>query len=192
MRRPNENARMAERSQITMCLQMAESEHVVGNSDPHRSSSANTNFRSSGTKMSGNTTTAESGRKNRMVTVSFTLSSFKESNSRNRHVAATSASTATYTHECTVCVDSRHPKANPAAMPDVAVARYERQTTRCRPSDTFRSTGGRSCRRKKHSCRAYATSATKGNSSAKKKLISLPANRSPAQAMVAQAKMPCM
>ena len=44
----------------------------------------------------------------------------------------------------------------------------------------------------RHSCRAYATSATKGNSSAKKKLISLPANRSPAQAMVAQAKMPCM
>ena len=76
-------------------------------------------------------------------------------------------------------------------MPDVAVARYERQTTRCRPSDTFRSTGGRSCRRKKHSCRAYATRATRGNSNAKKKLISLPANRSPAQAMVAQAKMPC-
>ena len=86
---------MAERSQMTMCLQMAEMEHVVGRSEPHRRSSANTNLPSSGTNTSGNTTSAAPGRNSRMVMVSFTLRHLSESTSRKRHVAKTSTSAST-------------------------------------------------------------------------------------------------
>ena len=86
MRRPNENARMGDRSHRATCLHMADSEQVMGNSDPQSSRTANTNLSAGGANMSGNATTA--------------------------------------------------------AMPAVAVARYDLHTTRLRASDVFRSTTG--------------------------------------------------
>ena len=92
MRRPNENARMGDRSHRATCLHMADSEQVMGNSDPQSSRTANTNLSAGGANMSGNATTAANGRKNRMVMVSFTRFFRQASTRRNAHVPTTSTS----------------------------------------------------------------------------------------------------
>ncbi len=72
-----------------------------------------------------------------MVAVSFATFLCSESMSNPMHVTNSATSIKTNTPDCADCVDRMHPSANPRAMPDVAVARYERHTTWLRLSETF-------------------------------------------------------
>ena len=196
MRRPNENARMAERSQMTMCLHMAESEHVDGEQRPAQKQQREHELQVVGhedeREHHHGRTRQEEPHGHGLVHL---VGSSSASNSRNRHVAATSASTDHVhprMHGLRWTADT--PSANPAAMPDVAVARYERQTTRCRPSDTFRiaRAGGPQVGRSDRLQGVRRRAPPSGNSSAKKKLISAACEQQPrAGRGLAQAKMPC-